>query len=280
MNTLTYFQNLCKDLEGLYPEEEAKAIAYWIFEDVLLIKRAHLKLIEKELDLGEELKLEQIKNRLLKGEPIQYILGYAWFRDLVFKVNSAVLIPRPETEELVAWVLEEQATQDSFLDIGTGSGCIAVSLKNVFKQATVFALDVSPEALEVANENAKQNVCKIQFLLGSILEKETQLNVQLLNAKVWVSNPPYIAEEEKASMHKNVLDFEPHLALFVGAADPLLFYKTITQAFLGSTQTHTLYFELSEFYTEALENWLPQTQLKYRLKKDAQGKTRMLKLEK
>jgi len=280
LTTLTYFQQLSTALLGLYPEEEAKAIAYWIFEDVLLIKRAHIKLIEKELDLGEELKLEQIKNRLLKGEPIQYILGYAWFRDLVFKVNNDVLIPRPETEELVSWVLEEQATQESFLDIGTGSGCIAVSIKNALKQATVFALDVSPEALEVAKYNAKQNACKIEFILGSILEKETLLKVQELNAKVWVSNPPYIADEEKASMHKNVLDFEPHLALFVRDIDPLLFYKSITQAFLGSNQTHTLYFELSEFYTQALENWLPQTQLKYRLKKDAQGKPRMLKLEK
>ena len=97
--------------------------------------------------------------KILKGEPIQYILGYAWFRDLVFKVNNDVLIPRPETEELVSWVLEEQATQESFLDIGTGSGCIAVSIKNALKQATVFALDVSPEALEVAKYNAKQNAC-------------------------------------------------------------------------------------------------------------------------
>lgn len=280
MTTITFFQHLSTALQGLYPEEEAKAIAYWVFEDVLLIKRAHIRLIEKELDLGEELKLEQIKNRLLKGEPIQYILGYAWFRDLVFKVNGNVLIPRPETEELVGWIVEEQATQDSFLDIGTGSGCIAVSIKKEINQANVLALDVSSEALEVAKYNAKQNTCKIEFILGSILEKETQQNMQELNAKVWVSNPPYIAVEEKTSMHKNVLDFEPHLALFVNNPDPLLFYKTITQAFLGSNQTHTLYFELSEFYTEALENWLPQTQLKYRLKKDAQGKPRMLKLEK
>ena len=271
---------MVEDLRKVYESDESRAIAYWIFEDVLLIKRAHIKLIEKELSLGEELKLNQIKERLLKGEPLQYILGYAWFKDLVFKVNSSVLIPRPETEELVDWVLSEQYEANSFLDIGTGSGCIAISLKHALPTKEVMAVDISEEALSMAASNAKQNNCKVNFIAASALGLTGHQTLQNLNAEVWVSNPPYILEAEKSQMHPNVLEFEPHLALFVEDEDPLLFYKEITKAFLGSTRTHSLYFETSEFYEEALNLWLPTTGLKNHLRKDMQGKVRMLKLMK
>ena len=280
MNSTEYFNALVNDLCQLYDENEAKALSYWIFEDILLIKRAHLKIIEKELDLGEELKLNQVKARLLKGEPLQYILGYAWFKDLVLKVNGQVLIPRPETEELVDWILSEQAEAGSFLDIGTGSGCIAIALKRGFPAGKFVAIDVSEGALEVATENAKQNHCLIQFEKVSALTSEGQMALQSYEAEVWVSNPPYILAAEMPQMHPNVLEFEPHLALFVNDTDPLLFYKEITNAFLGSNRTHSLYFETSEFYEEALNQWLPSTGLKSHLRKDMQGKTRMLKLMK
>jgi release factor glutamine methyltransferase len=211
---------------------------------------------------------------------LQYILGYAWFKDLVLKVNSQVLIPRPETEELVDWILSEQAEAGSFLDIGTGSGCIAVALKKALPKSELMAIDVSEGALEVARENAKQNNCQIQFTQVSALSAEGQLALQSLEAEVWVSNPPYILATEMPQMHPNVLEFEPHLALFVNDTDPLLFYKEITKAFLGSNRTHSLYFETSEFYEEALNQWLPSTGLKSHLRKDMQGKTRMLKLMK
>ncbi len=280
MKSTEYFNALVNDLCQLYDENEAKALSYWIFEDILLIKRAHLKIIEKDLDLGEELKLNQVKARLLKGEPLQYILGYAWFKDLVLKVNSRVLIPRPETEELVNWILAEQTEANSFLDIGTGSGCIAIALKKTLPKSEVVAIDVSESALEIAAENAKQNHCLIQFAQVSALTTEGQLTLQSYEAEVWVSNPPYILAVEMPLMHPNVLEFEPHLALFVADEDPLLFYKEITRAFIGSNRTHSLYFETSEFYEEALNQWLPSTGLKSHLRKDMQGKTRMLKLMK
>lgn len=280
MNSTEYFNSLVNDLCQLYEVNEAKALSYWVFEDVLLIKRTHINLIEKELSLGEELKLNQIKERLLKGEPLQYILGYAWFKDLVFKVNSSVLIPRPETEELVDWVLSEQGHSNSFLDIGTGSGCIAISIKHALPTKEVMAVDISEEALAVAASNAKQNNCKVNFSIASALGLTGHHTLQNLNAEVWVSNPPYILEAEKSQMHPNVLEFEPHLALFVEDEDPLLFYKEITKAFLGSTRTHSLYFETSEFYEEALNQWLPTTGLKNHLRKDMHGKVRMLKLMK
>ncbi len=280
LNSTEYFTLLVKDLCQLYDENEAKALSYWIFEDILLIKRAHLKIIEKEFNLGEELKLNQVKVRLLKGEPLQYILGYAWFKDLVYKVNPSVLIPRPETEELVDWVLSEQHNSNSFLDIGTGSGCIAISLKHALPLKEVTAVDISEEALAVAASNAKQNNCKVNFIIASALSSSGHQTLQNLNAEVWVSNPPYILASEITQMHPNVLEFEPHLALFVNDIDPLLFYKEITDAFIGSNRTHSLYFETSEFYEEALNQWLPSTGLKSHLRKDMQGKTRMLKLMK
>ena len=271
---------MVQDLKKVYDEDESRAIAYWLYEDVLLIKRAHIKLIEKELSFGEELKLNQIKERLLKGEPLQYIFGYAWFKELVFKVSPDVLIPRPETEELVDWVLQEQPNASAILDIGTGSGCIAITLKVALPHCQVTAMDISEKALEMAMINAKQLQASIKLLHASALNLEGQKEMQAQSAEVWVSNPPYILDSEKQQMHANVLAFEPHLALFVQDSDPLQFYKAITDAFIGSTQTHSLYFETSEFYEENLLEWLPTTGLKYHLRKDMQGKLRMLKLMK
>jgi release factor glutamine methyltransferase len=280
LNSTEYFNSLVQDLTKVYDQDESRALAYWVFEDVLLIKRAHIKLIEKELSFGEELKLNQIKERLLKGEPLQYIFGYAWFKDLVFKVSPDVLIPRPETEELVDWLVQEQSQLGSILDIGAGSGCIAIAVKVALPHCQVTAMDISDKALEMVSINAKQQRVPIGILHASALTKEGQSAMQAQAAEVWVSNPPYILDSEKQQMHQNVLAFEPHLALFVHDTDPLQFYKAITDAFIGSTQTHSLYFETSEFYEENLLEWLPTTGLKYHLRKDMHGKLRMLKLMK
>ena len=188
---------------------------------------------------------EQLDNaieRLKKQEPIQYILGYCDFCSLRFKVTPATLIPRPETSELVEWIASEATGWESVLDIGTGSGCIAVSLAHKLPQSKVTAWDISTDALAVAAENSKANGCAVAFELVDILAH--QPGGELFD--IIVSNPPYIKENEKESMHANVLDWEPHTALFVPDSDPLLFYRTIAEKGLTLLKPGgKLYFEIN-----------------------------------
>ena len=180
--------------------------------------------------------------RLKKQEPIQYILGYGDFCGLRFKVTPATLIPRPETSELVEWIASEATGNGSILDIGTGSGCIAVSLAHKLPQSKVTAWDISPDALAVATENSKANGCAVEFEEVDILAYEP--TGELFD--IIVSNPPYIKENEKAEMHSNVLDWEPHTALFVPDNDPLLFYRTIAKKGLALLKPGgRLYFEIN-----------------------------------
>lgn len=169
--------------------------------------------------------LDNAIERLKKQEPIQYILGYSDFCGLRFKVTPATLNPRPETSELVEWIVSESTGNGNILDIGTGSGCIAVSLAHKMPQSKVTAWDISPDALAVATENSKANGCAVEFEEIDILAyKPTGELFDII-----VSNPPYIKENEKAEMHSNVLDWEPHTALFVPDNDPLLFYRAIAE---------------------------------------------------
>lgn len=180
--------------------------------------------------------------RLKKQEPIQYILAYSDFCGLRFKVTPATLIPRPETSELVEWIASEANGNESILDIGTGSGCIAVSLAHKLPQSKVTAWDISPDALAVATENCKANGCAVEFEEVDILAYEPTGE----QFDIIVSNPPYIKENEKAAMHSNVLDWEPHTALFVPDSDPLLFYRTIAKKSLTFlTPGGRLYFEIN-----------------------------------
>ena len=180
--------------------------------------------------------------RLKKQEPIQYILGYSDFCGLRFKVTQATLIPRPETSELVEWITSEATGNEGILDIGTGSGCIAVSLAHKMPQSKVTAWDISPDALAVATENSKANGCAVEFEEVDILTyKPTGKLFDII-----VSNPPYIKENEKSAMHSNVLDWEPHTALFVPDSDPLLFYRTISEKGMQILKPGgRLYFEIN-----------------------------------
>jgi release factor glutamine methyltransferase len=285
MDIVKYFDESVLQLQALYPENEAKELMYWLYEDILLIKKAHLHLFSKELSFTEELQLNTLKNRLLTGEPIQYVLGYAYFMDLIIHVNPTVLIPRPETEELVQAVITAyknwaEPKPLAILDICTGSGCIALALKKALAEPSLFALDISEEAIETAQHNATQLKLPIFFKQLSVLD-ETGINyLQQTEAAIWVSNPPYISEAEKAQMHINVLQHEPHLALFVESQDIILFYRKISQAFCLNPKAQELYFEISEFQVELLTQMAKDLQLKASFKKDLQEKWRILVLKK
>ena len=250
--TKEFFQN---ELAGLYNVEEIDSFFYILIEFYLGLKRISL-VLKPELTYSKKV-MEPILTALedLKKEiPIQYILGETAFFGLPFKVNSHVLIPRPETEELVDWILNIEKSESinnglKILDIGTGSGCIAVSLAKNLIHAQVYALDVSHDALEVAKRNAVLNNVSVEFIQVNMLQPETW-NTEFKNLRfdIIVSNPPYVRELEKAQMKSNVVNNEPHLALFVKNEDPLIFYKAITQYAVDNlTPKGHLFFEINEY---------------------------------
>ena len=269
-----FFQN---GLLGYYPKEEINTFFYRICEQYLDYKRIDVSLKSETLINPETFEyFETIISRLLTYEPIQYILGTTAFFGLEFKVDSNVLIPRPETEELVAWILKQTDSSQSLkiLDIGTGSGCIAISLAKHLPNAEIYALDVSPKALEIAELNAQQNAVKLNMIQANVLEwKPTDLSFDLI-----VSNPPYVRESEKERMAPNVLEHEPHLALFVENDNPLVFYRAIVE--LGKQtlkKQGQLYFEINEYLgkeTQAL--FSSDTFEDVQLKSDIFGKHRMI----
>jgi release factor glutamine methyltransferase len=283
MEVAVYFDFAKELLEKKYPKQEAENLLFWIFEDTLLIKKAHIRLFSKELSELEITQVNNIIEKLLTGEPLQYIYGYAYFKDLVLKVNNAVLIPRPETEELVNWaeeVLNDDPSLTSILDICTGSGCIALSLKKQYPNKKISALDVSERAIEIAQKNANQLQLNVSFELVDLLEPLGQEKLISHAAQAWICNPPYITEAEKQSMHANVLEHEPHIALFVPNNDPLLFYRIVSNCFMKNEHAKYVFFEISEFQEESLKVMLNDLNLKYSFKKDLQSKTRMLRLSK
>lgn len=213
--------------------------------------------------------------RLQKHKPIQYILGYSDFCGLRFKVTPATLIPRPETSELVEWIASEANGNESILDIGTGSGCIAVSLAHRLPEAEVTAWDISSDALAVATENSKANGCNVAFETVDILGYKPAGE----QFDIIVSNPPYIKENEKSAMHSNVLDWEPHTALFVPDNDPLLFYRTIAQK--ATTMLRPggkLYFEINRAHgKETVEMLAALGYANIELRKDFADNDRMIR---
>ena len=269
-----FFQN---GLLGYYPKEEINTFFYRICEQYLDYKRIDVSLKSETLINPKTFEyFETIISRLLTYEPIQYILGTTAFFGLEFKVDSNVLIPRPETEELVAWILKQTDSSQSLkiLDIGTGSGCIAISLAKHLPNAEIYALDVSPKALEIAELNAQQNAVKLNMIKANVLDwKPTDLSFDLI-----VSNPPYVRESEKERMAPNVLEHEPHLALFVENDNPLVFYRAIVE--LGKQtlkKQGQLYFEINEYLgkeTQAL--FSSDTFEDVQLKSDIFGKHRMI----
>ncbi len=219
------------ELSEIFSPQESTIFLDLIFEEFLGLSRMDRILnTEKRATESEILKIHFAVKELEKHKPIQYIFNKTGFYGLPFFVDENVLIPRPETEELVEWVLRELSGNDgsiTILDIGTGSGCIAITLKKNFLPGKVWAMDISPQALAVAEKNARLNAATIQFLLFDILEKQGLENLPWFD--VIVSNPPYVRNSEKVLMQKNVLDYEPALALFVDDNDPLKFYRAIAE---------------------------------------------------
>ena len=271
------FLNLLKDE---YPVQEVSSFFNLLTEAYLGMNRLDLALKPgKELSSEEKVKFESAIHRLSEHEPIQYILGETEFFGLKFKVDKNVLIPRPETEELVQWILDDvielnTSSKLKILDLGTGSGCIAISLAKNLTNAEIFALDISEKALKTAKENAGLNKVNLKFIETDIL------NLEELTGKfdVIVSNPPYVREMEKAEMHRNVLENEPKLALYVKDADSLIFYKKITKLAKKSLQkSGNLYFEINQYLANETEEILKNTGFKTVLKKDIFGNYRMLR---
>lgn len=241
--TIAYIK---KSLDLCYPPGEISSLTRLIMEQVCGILPHQLLLGKgKELSDTEKEEIKQIVQRLKDSEPIQYILGEALFYGITFRVTPAVLIPRPETEELVELILQDYSDKEArILDIGTGSGCIAITLARQLKQARIHALDISPEALVIAQENAQINQVDISFVEADILSTSENPFRQKFNCMV--SNPPYIMNKEKVEMEQNVLAHEPHQALFVPDNDPLLFYRAIARLGQGWLQDNGhLYFEIN-----------------------------------
>jgi release factor glutamine methyltransferase len=257
-----------------------------VLSDVTGISPAKIKAFpETELLTTDAERVDSILGRLKTGEPVQYILGHTEFYGLPFKVNPSVLIPRPETEELVEWVIEiwqlavgGWQAPPAILDIGTGSGCIAVSLKKNLKNVQVSAIDISTEAIKTAKENAGLNEVDIYFIHADILNP-THLSLATNHYSLIISNPPYVTLDDKKQMHTNVTDFEPHTALFVPDDDPLIFYKAISDfASTHLVKGGLLFFEINEAYGEQTVELLNSKLFNnIELRKDMSGKYRMIK---
>ena len=287
-----------------YPADEANALAWWIAEELTGLSRTELQFGCKGTNFSSHMQeIETIIDRLLHFEPIQYIFGHTLWNGLDLKVTPSTLIPRPETAELVERISNFKFQISNFkspfkvLDVGTGSGCIAIALKKAHPEWSVTGIDISPEAIEVARENAKRNGVEVDFYVADILspsmgesEGASNLKFQISNLKydVVVSNPPYICESEKVSMKSNVLDYEPSTALFVPDSDPLLFYRRIAElqtrrspnSKQGEAQTPKplfLFFEINEAYGPQLSAMLESIgYTNIQIHKDIYGKDRII----
>jgi release factor glutamine methyltransferase len=281
MTIKQYRDQFIQELTPIYGMEEADSFFYLILDAKHQLKRVDLALQPDLVFSITELEAwNLILDQLKKEIPVQYLLGTTHFYGLEFEVNPNVLIPRPETEELVDWIIESHQLEIGdkklrILDIGTGSGCIAISLAKNLPNAEVIALDVSDKALATAKKNAELNQVQIQFIHQSILETE-DLGQQF---DLIVSNPPYVRDLEKQEIKKNVLDNEPHLALFVADNDALLFYRKIAQlAQKNLSPTGQLYFEINQYLGQEMVALLKEMNFQNtELRKDVYGNDRMTK---
>ena len=281
MKIKIYKLHFINQIAPVFDLSEAESFFYIILEHLHQLKRIDLALNpDFELTANQLQQWNQILEDLKTQKPIQYILGETEFFGLKFKVTQDTLIPRPETEELIELILNsnsKQIEQLKILDIGTGSGCIAISLANKLSNASVFALDISEKALEIAKLNAINNNVQITFLHQNIIETEN------LNQKfdIIISNPPYVRNLEKVEINKNVLNYEPHLALFVDDNDALLFYRKIAQlAVLNLAENGFLFFEINQYLATETISLLQSMNFKnIQLFKDVYGNDRMIRCE-
>ena len=288
-NLQSQISNISSALQAVYPKDEAASLAWWIMEEETGLTRSQLLCGCKDTtNFANMQKIQTIIDRLLHFEPIQYIFGHTLWNGLDLKVTPATLIPRPETAELVERINVQMVNDQmvNVLDIGTGSGCIAISLKKAHPEWHVTGIDISSNAIEVAKENARRNKVDVNFQVADIFSDQItkykwyMVNDQMVN--IVVSNPPYICESEKSSMRPNVLNFEPSTALFVPDNDPLLFYRRIAELFARTPYTihHTpkyLFFEINEAYgpqLSAILGGLGYTDIQ--IHKDIYGKDRII----
>jgi release factor glutamine methyltransferase len=273
-------------LSQLYVSNEVEAVTLLIISEILGFSKAKIKAFpELELSEAQYTRVTNILSELKTGKPIQYILGKTEFYGLPFLVNPSVLIPRPETEELVEGVIHSinnrkrsvDVDKGRILDVGTGSGCIAIAIKKNLPVFEVSAIDISTAALQTARENAALNEVDINFIEADILN----LNAEMGSHKyeIIISNPPYVTLHDKTQMHHNVVDFEPHTALFVPENDPLLFYNAIADfAKINLTPNGFLFFEINESYGSEVVNLLrAKGFLNIELKKDMSDRDRMIR---
>ena len=302
-NIQSQISNIQSALQAAYPADEANALAWWIAEELTGLSRTELQFGCKGTNFSSHMQeIETIIDRLLHFEPIQYIFGHTLWNGLDLKVTPSTLIPRPETAELVERInlkseILNLKSPIHVLDVGTGSGCIAISLKKAHPEWSVTGIDISPDAIEVARENARRNNVEVDFYVADILspsmgesEGASNLKFQISNLQydVVVSNPPYICESEKVSMKPNVLDYEPSTALFVPDSDPLLFYRRIAElqtrrspnSKQGEAQTPKplfLFFEINEAYGPQLSAMLESIgYTDIQIHKDIYGKDRII----
>ena len=273
-----HYQNTLKDI---YSKEEVNALFFTLIAAFYKIKRLDLA-VNPDLTLTDNTALKDALKALEAETPIQYILGETEFYGLPFKVTKHTLIPRPETEALVSWVIEQVKEENTvkILDIGTGSGCIPVTLAKHLPKASVFSLDISTKALEIAEANAVLNKVNVTFLEQDVLTLLPQQFVETYGTfDIIVSNPPYVRNQEKIMMKANVLNYEPHLALFVDDKTPLLFYNAICNLALQALKPDgSLFFEINEYLGSSMLQLLEDKNFeKIELKKDIFGKDRMIK---
>ena len=273
-------RNIIHQLKTIYEESEAENISDLVIEHLTGTKRTDRIINKEKLISGkQESQLNKYMDRLLQHEPVQYVLNEAWFNGLKFYVDKNVLIPRPETEELVEWIISDckfPIETLSVLDIGSGSGCIPLALKKRLGKADVWSCDVSPEALRVANQNATVLGVNVKFIELDFLREEQRENLPSFD--IVVSNPPYIPEKDKENMSLNVIDHEPATALFVPDDNALIFYKGIAD--FGKkhlTKNGIIYMEMNESFGKKISSMFQSEGYKTVIKNDMQGKERMIK---
>ncbi|MDO5608419.1 MAG: peptide chain release factor N(5)-glutamine methyltransferase [Capnocytophaga sp.] len=276
MNLINFKKYLSNSLAGNYPQEEIQTFYFILLEHFAGLSKIEI-LMQTEFEISEEIekKLQATVNELVSGTPLQYVLGETIFYGNRFFVNENVLIPRQETEELVSWICKNIPENQPFrlLDIGTGSGCIAISIAKKFPEIKVTAIDISEKALETARKNALENDVKIHFVQQNILTS-TELPISY---DIIVSNPPYVRETEKSEIKNNVLHHEPHLALFVSDENPLLFYEKIADLAKNHlTKNGKLFFEINQYLGNETLAMLQNKGFQSELKKDLNGNDRMV----
>ena len=288
------YKNFVGQLKIIYDERESTNITDWVFESAGIKKLDRITEKRKQLNNSTVEQLNTKLLELLKHTPVQYVLGEAWFFKMKLFVNEHVLIPRPETEELVEWVVEDVRGKMydvrskkslniphptshivHILDIGTGSGCIAIALKKELPGAEIFAIDVSKDALDIAKKNASDQNAEINFLQIDFLNEDHWKSLQSFH--IIISNPPYIPESEKTKLAKNVVEHEPHVALFVTNYDPFIFYREIASfASKHLKENGKVYVEVHEDYSKEVQKIFAEKKFKTEIKKDIYGRDRMI----